>query len=68
MYGLDIERFLLCQCMSCDEHILAHETFTYYLQNFSEGTREKLEISQSGNRYMGAVNNTTSISNDVYRG
>ena len=34
--------------MSCDEHTLAHETFTYYLQNFSEETRENLEISQSG--------------------
>jgi len=34
--------------MSCDEHVLAHETFTYYRQNFSEETRENLEISQSG--------------------
>jgi hypothetical protein len=47
LYWFGIERFLLCHCVSCDEHILAHETFNYYLQNFSEGTQENLEISQS---------------------
>ena len=41
------------------------------MQNDSEDIVFTLKLGQyvvQNNRYMGAVNNTTSISNDVYRG